>query len=391
MSLPSITTWTYDVDEPFAWAKSYQELEGSALFFFEQSIFLALFPQKKIESSDLRDLTILFDKKEPFFLPNWVGCITYEQKATFYQPGTVIHFDPFSQKATLYGKKCSCSFQKESKREIRLSRHSDTKESFFDKVKKIQDAIREGDVYQVNLSQSFIFSGEFDAIDLFRDIYRLHPTPYAAFLRLQDQSVLSFSPELFFQTKEHSIVSKPMKGTIARGATEREDLQNVKHLQSSEKEQAELLMITDLLCNDLNKVCKTGSVIVKEFSQIATYPTLFQQYSLIEGEWEDPELFPALFPGGSITGCPKEAAKEMIGKLEPYERGIYTGTIGFVLGNGDHFFNIAIRSLEIAKEICLKVGAAITIDSDPLKEYEETLVKARFAFSTLGVKEDDLY
>lgn len=390
MSLQSTTTWTYELDEPFLWAKSYPE-EGTALYFFEHLIFVALFPKKKIETSNLQELSQFFVQQEPFLIPKWVGCITYEQKAIFYQPSTIICFDRSTQKATLYGKSCSCFFQKKNKSDVLLSHRSDTKESFLSKVKKIQDAIFEGDVYQVNLSQSFTFSGTFNAIDLFQEIYHIHPTPYAAFLQLEEQAVLSFSPELFFQTQGQKIITKPIKGTMARGLTEYEDQKNLTYLRNSEKEQAELLMITDLLRNDLNKFCKRSTVIVKELFQIAKYPTLFQQYSTIEGEWQDPEIFASLFPGGSVTGCPKEAAKKMITQLEPYERGIYTGTIGFVLGNGDHFFNIAIRSLELTKEICLKVGAAITTDSDPLKEYEETLVKARFALSTLGVKEHDLY
>lgn len=256
-----------------------------------------------------------------------------------------------------------------------------TRAYFCEMVRRAKEYIAAGDIYQVNLSQKFTASGCDDPLDLYEELRRASPAPYAAYLDLGERTVLSSSPELFLQMNGSLIRTRPIKGTRPRRAGTQEDEKSARELITSKKEIAELVMITDLERNDLGQVCEYGSVRVSEMLKLESYEQVFHLVSTVEGrlraEVDHVSALRACFPGGSITGAPKKRAMEIIAELEPVERGLYTGAIGWFGFNGLSRFNIAIRTLIVENGLAhFHVGAGIVADSDPEAEYEETLHKA---------------
>jgi len=255
-------------------------------------------------------------------------------------------------------------------------------EDFIAAVDRIKQWIAAGDIYQVNLSQAF--QGDVSGGSLFglyQTLRDASPAPMAAWLSLDGREVLSSSPETFLKISGRGIVTRPIKGTRPRFADADEDLRSAYELQTNAKEIAELVMITDLLRNDLGQVCEFGSVVVTEMLRLETLAQVHHLVSTVTGTLRENvnpiEALAACFPGGSITGAPKKRAMEIIRELEGAPRGIYCGALGWLGYNGESSFNIAIRTL-IRNEDSLiyQVGAGIVADSDPHKEYEETLHKA---------------
>ncbi|MCB1113056.1 MAG: anthranilate synthase component I family protein, partial [Chlamydiia bacterium] len=186
-----------------------------------------------------------------------------------------------------------------------------------------------------------------------------------------------------------TLETRPIKGTMPRGVTPEEDRQNMHQLLQSEKERSELLMITDLMRNDLAKISIPGTVATEKIWQCEAYTNVFHLLSIITSALE-PSVHPvdavrSCFPAGSITGCPKLRSMEAIAAIEKRRRGIYTGAIGYFAGNGDFDFNVAIRTLSCSRDqVDLQLGGAVVIDSDPDKEYDETLYKGESLFKALG-------
>ncbi len=264
---------------------------------------------------------------------------------------------------------------------------------YLDKVKQIKELIYDGDVYQVNLSQQFILRSENldqSPFDLFETLMQINPAPYSAYFKLRQFSIVSSSPELFLQKRRDHLLTRPIKGTIARGLTSDQDEFNRHTLLSSIKERAELLMIVDLMRNDLGKISLPGSVETKEIWGCEAYSNVFHLVATINSR-PVPHLHPLdlirnCFPGGSVTGCPKLKAIETIQKMENRTRGIYTGSIGYFCNNGDFEFNIAIRTAIVQEgRIDLQLGGAVVADSDPEREYAETLQKGDSIFKALGL------
>lgn len=267
----------------------------------------------------------------------------------------------------------------------------ETEESYLSKIKNIQEMIRAGDVYQINLSQCFEFLGKVDPFNLFLKLALNNPAPFSAFLHLRNFSIVSSSPERFLSKQGNILETRPIKGTSPRGETSEKDKINRLSLMASPKERAELLMITDLMRNDLSKVSVVGSVNTPLLFGCEDYTNVFHLYSIIRSQilsnLHPIDTIRACFPGGSISGCPKLSAMEVIAHLEQRPRGIYTGAIGYFAANGDFDFNIAIRTLVVTEErASIQVGGAIVIDSDPLEEYKETIHKGRSIFEALGVQ-----
>lgn len=266
---------------------------------------------------------------------------------------------------------------------------SDTLDSYSLKIDKIKKLIYSGDVYQVNLSQHFKLKGKGHPFEIFLEIAELNPAPFSAFFQLGDQgAIISSSPERLLK-KSHSLLeTRPIKGTISRGKTPSEDAENKKELLCSEKDRAELLMITDLMRNDLGRISLPGSVQTLEFGRCEAYHNVFHLVSIIQSQ-ALPHLHPleivrSCFPGGSITGCPKLKAMEIISDIENRSREIYTGSLGYFTGLGDFDFNIAIRTLKWVEGVVdIQLGGAIIADSDPIKEFEETLHKGASIFHIL--------
>lgn len=418
-SMRSITTWTFEPEEPLELAAQYAEEEGTTLFHSAgtydsvDSSFLALFPDAKIVLKARKGCWEELQKKlgpfneEGLSIPKWVGYLGYEMghftdevdfphlateipDALFFRPTVLVHFNHKTHQATLYAHKPI-----QLKRKGALSTvpplksiyASDTRESYLAKIRQIKEWILDGEIYQLNLSQEFHWEGKTSPFFYFRELISHHPTPFACYMNCETHRVVSASPERFLARKGARLETRPIKGTAPRGMTPHED-QKFKHeLLNSEKERAELLMITDLMRNDLGKVSETGSVRVKELQSCEAYATVFHLSSLIESTAKvgSLQVLYSLFPGGSITGCPKLRAMEKIAAIEKRRRGIYTGSLGYFAENGNFDFNIAIRTLVVyPSKVELQLGGGIVADSDPGKEYEETLHKGRAFINLLG-------
>ena len=254
-------------------------------------------------------------------------------------------------------------------------------EDFQRIVRRAQEYIAAGDIYQVCLAHHF--SGEFpgDPWPLYLALREASPAPHSAYLRLGDETILSSSPECFLRISGRQISTSPIKGTRPRRQASAEDEREARELRSSPKEIAELIMITDLERNDLGSVCEFGSVKTPSLLELERYAQVFHLVSTVEGtlrkEVSHVAAVAACFPGGSISGAPKKRALEIIRELEPTPRGLFTGAIGYFGYNGESQFNIAIRTVVIRNGRAeFHVGAGITADSNPEKEWEETLHKA---------------
>lgn len=253
---------------------------------------------------------------------------------------------------------------------------------FLRSVERAKEWIAAGDIYQVNLSQAFEAAvSEGSLFGLYEILRDASPAPMAAWLSLDGLEVLSSSPETFLRIAGRGIETRPIKGTRPRFADPDEDTRSAYELRTSAKEIAELVMITDLLRNDLGQVCEFGSVEVPDLLRLESLAQVHHLVSTVTGTLRDGmgavDALAACFPGGSITGAPKRRAMEIIRELESAPRGIYCGAIGWLGFNGDGVFNIAIRTLvRDGGRLIYQVGAGIVADSDPQKEYEETLHKA---------------
>ncbi|MDP3851368.1 MAG: aminodeoxychorismate synthase component I [Luteolibacter sp.] len=255
-------------------------------------------------------------------------------------------------------------------------------EQYLDDVARIKEWITAGDIYQVNLSQTFearVAGGSL--FGLYEILREASPAPMAAWLSLDGRELLGSSPESFLKISGRGIETRPIKGTRPRFEDPDEDRRSAYELQTSAKEIAELVMITDLLRNDLGQVCEFGSVEVSEMLQLESLAQVHHLVSTVSGtlraETDAIDALAACFPGGSITGAPKKRAMEIIRELEDAPRGNYCGAVGWLGYHGESSFNIAIRTLvRSGGRLVYQVGAGIVADSEPEKEYEETLHKA---------------
>lgn len=263
-----------------------------------------------------------------------------------------------------------------------------SKEEYIDKVKKLKEYIRSGDVYIANMTQRFFCESNEEAINIYNKLREINKAPFSVFANYNDFQIISSSPERFIQIKDRKAHTRPIKGTRPRGKNHKEDLLNRKALINSEKDKAELLMVVDLERNDFSKVCKPHTVKVSELFKLEEYATVFHLVSTIEGELKDEisevKFIRECFPGGSITGTPKIRAMEIIEELEMLKRNIYTGCIGYFDFRGNSDFNIAIRTIvKKDNKAYFGVGGGITYDSIEEDEYEETLDKAKALMKVL--------
>lgn len=267
---------------------------------------------------------------------------------------------------------------------------------YMDRVRECQHFIAAGDMYQANLSHRFrvegvsrCFPSQAEAgADLYRRLRKVDPSPHSAFVVLESDVIVCNSPERLVRLSDGYADMRPIAGTRPRGTDPQEDRRLAEDLLSCPKERAEHLMLVDLARNDLGRVCAYGSVRVEELMTVERYSHVMHVVSQVSGRLRDTshgfDLIRATFPGGTITGVPKVHCMELIEQLEPVRRGIYTGSIGFIGWNGDLDLNIAIRTLLLtADHGYLQVGAGIVADSDPGREYEETLHKAEAFFQVL--------
>jgi para-aminobenzoate synthetase component 1 len=258
-------------------------------------------------------------------------------------------------------------------------------------VDRIREYIASGDIYQANLSQRFETDFSGDPFNLFQMLFHNNPAPFFAYINAGNHHIVSTSPERFLKQVGNNIETRPIKGTRPRGKTESEDVSLRLELEKSQKDEAELSMIVDLLRNDLGKVCRAGSVNVAEHKRLEAYRNVYHLVSIIKGTLAENrdsiDVLRAAFPGGSITGCPKIRAMEIIDQLEPNRRHVYTGSIGYLSFHETMDLSIAIRTATIYNgKMRFSVGGGIVYDSDPMDEYNETLHKGKTLMETLGDK-----
>jgi para-aminobenzoate synthetase component 1 len=257
-----------------------------------------------------------------------------------------------------------------------------SKESYMAAVRKIQNYIRQGDVFQVNLSVRQSKSLDCRPSDIYEWLRIFNPSPYMGYLQFPEFQIVSASPELLVKLDNRRVSTRPIAGTRPRGLNEHEDRRLAAELIDNEKERAEHVMLVDLERNDLGRISRYGTVKVDDFMVIEQYSHVMHIVSEVSGELAEGkdafDVIEAVFPGGTITGAPKIRTMEIIDELEPTRRGPYTGSIGWIDYNGNMEFNIVIRTLLVSEGVGhIQAGAGIVIDSDPEKEYYESLNKAK--------------
>ncbi len=270
-----------------------------------------------------------------------------------------------------------------SRQTIENLRLNQEHEDYLKNVRRIKAYIEAGDTYQVNYTLKLLFDFKGDPLALFKNLRNNQNVSYGAYLKLGDQIIQSFSPELFFRKTGNNCTVRPMKGTSARGKTLSDDEIQASRLQKDIKNRSENVMIVDLLRNDLGRICQMGQVEVTSLFDIETYQTLHQMTSAIQGNLLPNiglmDLFKAIFPCGSVTGAPKIRTMEIIKELELAPRGVYTGAIGFISPQRDMVFNVPIRTIVLNKNRGeMGIGSGIVHDSDPEDEWQECLLKGRF-------------
>ena len=255
-----------------------------------------------------------------------------------------------------------------------------SEEEYKQSFNKIQEYILSGDCYQVNLAQRFQAVYQGNEYQAYLALLAENKAPFAAFMRLPEQVIISLSPERFLLLNGNQVQTKPIKGTMPRSQNTEQDIANKQKLLNSEKDQAENLMIVDLLRNDIGRVCKPGSVSVPSLFNVESFPAVHHLVSTVIGQVDNQyaceDLLRACFPGGSITGAPKIRSMEIIHELEKFQREIYCGSIAYVNGNGDMDSSITIRTLVCHQnQIYCWAGGGIVADSNAESEYQECFDK----------------
>ncbi len=265
-----------------------------------------------------------------------------------------------------------------------------SKVEYLDTLHKIKQHIIDGDLYEMNFCQEFSATADLEPLPLFDHLNQFSKAPFAAYWQMNEQHILCASPERFVCKQDQKIISQPIKGTRPRGADASTDQALKKDLATSIKDQAENVMIVDLVRNDLTKSCQTGTIKVEELFGIYGFESVFQMISTIVGTVQSNlswvEVIKNAFPMGSMTGAPKVMSMQLIEQYEQSKRGVYSGAIGYITPEQDFDFNVVIRSIlyqQATQQLSFQVGGAIVYDSDPIEEYEECLLKAKGMFAVL--------
>ena len=395
------------------WIFLYSGLDG-------KTSYLALYPKKEIIADDFKKLENELKKNNKL----WFGYLGYglknslenlpkDQKSLVNLPNLwminfnlVLEFDHVNQQIISHFSDAKFLQKIPIPKKITsklLAKISDLKSNFskkqyLKKVEIIKNKITDGEFYQANLTRKFY--GKFKLIsgnvfDLFIKLNKTSPANYSAFLKLGENHIISSSPELFLSIENNGqIISSPIKGTAPRSLNKKIDLLNKNNLKKDLKERSENLMIVDLVRNDLSRNCLIGSVEVKNLFKISSYKTVHHMSSDICGiknkESSALDVIKSCFPPGSMTGAPKIKAMEICSKLEKNSRGIYSGAIGF-LSRDICNLSVVIRTILIRKDFLeFQVGGAITFDSNPINEWQETMEKATGISKALGIRLADL-
>ena len=338
-------------------------------------------PLKVIKAFNGQELYKCFDEieqlRKKFYL---MGYVRYEAKDVFLEKDVnselpLLYFEVFDEYEEFRPNKNSV---------VNIEASPNLTFSDYEKaLSEIKEEISDGNTYEVNYTYDWSVKASGEPIDLYNFLLQKQKTPYNAFFSNEYDTILSFSPELFFRLDGNHIVTKPMKGTIKRGENYEQDVANINFLKNDIKNRAENVMIVDLLRNDLGRIAKTGSVKVSKLFEIETHKTLHQMTSQIEADMLEGttllDIFKAIFPCGSITGAPKISTMNIIDRIESGKRNVYCGAIGF-LTPSESVFSVPIRILQKFSGDNLykyRVGGAVVWDSDIKDEWDETFTKAK--------------
>ncbi|WP_204983804.1 aminodeoxychorismate synthase component I [Streptococcus equinus] len=346
-------------------------------------------PLTELSAKSVREVKDILQEVENYQKQGYyvIGYVSYEAAKAFDENFSV-KSSPLSGEYlayfTVHQEVKKEPFPCQSQKNIQLpnSWQSRTSKGDYEKaISKIKEEIRQGNTYQVNYTLQLSSQLEEDAFALYNHLVIAQEAAYNCYIEHDDFAILSVSPELFFKKKGNRLITRPMKGTIARGYKTKEDLQNKIWLANDSKNRAENMMIVDLLRNDMGRISEIGSVKVTKLCEVEQYSTVWQMTSTIESRLQSDknlsDIFSALFPCGSITGAPKIATMAIINQLEKQARGVYCGTIGICLPNGDAVFNVGIRTIQkLGNQAIYGAGGGITWGSVCEDEYKEACDKA---------------
>lgn len=267
-----------------------------------------------------------------------------------------------------------------------------SKEKYIEKVNTIKQHIQQGDIYEINFCMTFeAYDVTINPLAIYQKLNAISHAPYSAMAKFDSQYIISSSPELFLTKRGNKLITKPIKGTAKRGENEKEDATIKKELQANLKERTENVMIVDVARNDLSRIAKKGTVNVDKLYDIESYQQVHQMVSTVSCELKDNTTFEdiinATFPMASMTGAPKIRAMELIDEFELYNRGPYSGALGYIDENSDFDLNVLIRSIFYDEEkhyLSFTVGSAITAMCHAEDEYEECLLKAKAMMEVLN-------
>ncbi len=266
------------------------------------------------------------------------------------------------------------------------------KDEYIETIGQIKKHIHRGDIYEINFCQEFYAENvNIDPLDIFIRLNKLSPSPFSSFFKSEHRYIISATPERFLSRRGNKLISQPIKGTYARSADKIKDQDQKDGLRNDQKERTENVMIVDLVRNDLTKSAKPGTVKVEELFGVYSFTQVHQLISTIICERDEKlsntEIIANTFPMGSMTGAPKISAMVLAEEYERSRRGVYSGAVGYFAPNGDFDFNVVIRTLlynDENKYLSFHTGGAITLESDPEKEYDECILKAKAIMEVLG-------
>lgn len=361
-----VNTWSqFKKEQPGKWWFGYLSYNLKDTFVFQKESQDSWFPN-------------LFQ-----FQPRWI---------VRFKPGCVeVYGDPKKPKADFdalvdqlfLGNVTSGSLYSGEKQDFQLTPRTPHHQYILN-VRAIKKHIQKGDIYEANYCQEFYANQKIDPVSAYWNLNKKSKSPFSAYLQFDNFRVLSGSPERFLKKEGESLISQPIKGTAPRSENKEEDRRLAEKLEQDPKERSENVMIVDLVRNDLSKLAKKGSVHVSEFCGLHTFSTVHQLISTVECTLKQgvsvAEVIEATFPMGSMTGAPKRRAVELMDEFEDFNRGVYSGAIGYFTDDGDFDLNVVIRSVLYDAEkpyISVPVGGAITINSDPDKEYLECQTKIK--------------
>jgi anthranilate/para-aminobenzoate synthase component I len=375
---------------PLALIDNWDKKYGFACFNFSKTILWnhkgIFVNNKKTDFNTIQDLQKIIDSwKNDSEEIAAIGFLNYHFKDILYPN---IKFDKKSKSPYLFFAKprnlYKYKVEKESYNNSKIKLLQDILDvnNYVDIIKKIKHELKCGNVYQINYTMKKKYHVNCEPFDLYMKMRSFTEPSYGYYFDLNDMHILSFSPEQFFKTKGSKIFSYPMKGTSKRSINKKEDIKYKLALKASMKDQAEHLMIVDLIRNDIGKIANYGTVKTKNLFNIKSYKTVHQMVTEVSGDLKNNikefDVIQALFPGGSITGAPKESAMKIIDKIENYNRNLYTGAIGYIKNNGDMNFNIPIRTMSIKDNIgSYSVGGGIVWDSVATDEWNEAQLKSK--------------